>query len=60
MRQVYFIQLNQARFQRVECSLRAARQVELGEDVAHVRLDRLLGDEQHIGDLAVGKPARER
>lgn len=35
--------------------LRPVPEVELGEDPGDVRLDRLLGEEEPIGDLAVGQ-----
>src|SRR4051794_20652095 len=40
--------------------LRAVRDAELGEDVADVRLDRLLGDVELARDLLVGEAASDQ
>ena len=41
---------------REDRSLRASLHAELGEQVRHVVLDRLLGQVQLVGDLPVGEP----
>ena len=40
--------------------LRTALEAELGQHVRHVVLDRLLGEEQPVPDLAVGEPLSDK
>src|SRR5438445_12549989 len=50
---------NQPLLQPINGGLGPIRQVELREDVRHVRLDRLLPDRQVLGDFLIGVAARE-
>ncbi len=53
-----FKRLPQPIFDGIDGQLGAVVQVELGQQAADVRLDRLLADDQLVGDLAVAQSLR--
>ena len=57
---VWIVEGDQAALECVQGGLGAVGQVQLGEDVADVALDRALGDHEFTGDLLVAHPSGDQ